>query len=51
MHWVVCKTQEKGIERDFFKPTFVGDSCGAVSYFLLAGNCEFVVDMYFTESK
>jgi hypothetical protein len=27
----------------------VGGSFGVVSYFLLAGNCEFTVDMYFTE--
>jgi hypothetical protein len=32
-----------------FKVDFVGDRFGAVRYFLLAGNCEFVVDMYFPE--
>jgi hypothetical protein len=30
---------------------FVGDSFGAVRYFLLAGNCEFVADMYFPEDE
>jgi hypothetical protein len=27
----------------------VGDSFGAMKFFLLVGNCEFVVDMYFPE--
>jgi hypothetical protein len=30
-----------------FKEEIVGDSFGVVRYFLLDGNCEFVVDMYF----
>jgi hypothetical protein len=34
-----------------FKAKFVGDSFGAVRYFLLAENCEFVVDMYFLEAE
>jgi hypothetical protein len=34
-----------------FKAEFVGDSFGVVRYFLLAGNCEFVVDMYFPEAE
>jgi hypothetical protein len=35
----------------FFKAEFVGDSFGAVRYFLLAGNCEFAADMYFPEAE
>jgi hypothetical protein len=35
----------------FFKAEFVGDSFGAVRYFLLAGNCEFAADMYFSEAE
>jgi hypothetical protein len=29
----------------------VGDSFGVVRYFLLAGNCEFVANMYFLEAE
>jgi hypothetical protein len=29
----------------------VGDNFGVVRYFLLARNCEFVVDMYFLEAE
>jgi hypothetical protein len=35
----------------FSKAEFVGDSFGVVRYFLLAGNCEFVANMYFLEAE
>jgi hypothetical protein len=35
----------------FFKEEFVGDNFGAVRYFFLDGNCDFVADMYFPEAE
>jgi hypothetical protein len=35
----------------FFKAELVGDNFGAMRYFLLAENCEFVADMYFLEAE